>query len=353
MLDGGETANRMEYRRLGSSGLEVSVLSYGTMTLGGEGRFAAMGNVQVEEARRHVEICLEAGVNFFDTADIYSFGKSEEVLGQALGARRKEIVLATKGFNRLGPGTNRAGLSRRNLIESCENSLRRLGTDYIDLYQSHNFDALTPLDETMRAFDDLIRAGKIRYAGCSNHSGWQLMKAHATADKLGVPRYISQQVNYSLVARETEHDLVPVALDQGTGIMVWSPLQAGLLSGKFRRGGAKPSESRLNTLDVPGNVDDERLYRVIDVLSEIAAERQVSVSQVALNWVTRKPGVDNVIVGARNEQQLRDNLAAATWALTEAEVVRLDEASAIPLPYPCWHQQKFGAERNPPARHVR
>ncbi len=337
----------MEYRLLGATGLEVSVLSYGTMTLGGEGRFAAMGNVQVDEARHHVDICLEAGVNLFDTADIYSFGKSEEVLGAALGSRRKNIVLATKGFNRLGPGTNQAGLSRRHLIESCEDSLRRLNTDYIDLYQSHSFDAMTPMDETLRAYDDLIRGGKIRYAGCSNHAGWQLMKAHMTADRLGVPRYISQQINYSLLAREAEHELVPVALDQGTGIMVWSPLQAGLLSGKFRRGQGKPEESRLNTLDMPGNIDIEQLYRIVDVLVEIATTRGVSVSQVALNWVMRKPGVDTVIVGARNEQQLRDNLAAATWQLSDEEVIRLDEVSAQPLPYPHWHRRKFAAERNP------
>jgi aryl-alcohol dehydrogenase-like predicted oxidoreductase len=343
----------MEYRILGSSGLEVSVLSYGTMTLGGEGRFAAMGNIQADEARHHVDICLEAGVNFFDTADIYSFGKSEEVLGQALGSRRKDIVLATKAYNRLGPGSNKAGLCRRHLIEACEDSLRRLNTDYIDLYQSHTFDALTPLDETMRAFDDLIKAGKIRYAGCSNHGGWQLMKAHAVSDRLGLNRYISQQINYSLLARDAEHDLVPIALGEKTGIMVWSPLQGGLLSGKFRRGQEKPSESRLNTLDVSGTVDFDRLYQIVDALEEIAKERSVSISQVALNWVTRKPGVDNVIIGARNEQQLRDNLAAASWTLTDAEVIRLDELSSTPLPYPYWHQQKFGGERNPPARHVR
>jgi aryl-alcohol dehydrogenase-like predicted oxidoreductase len=343
----------MEYRLLGASGLEVSVLSFGTMTLGGEGRFSAMGNVQVEEARRHVEICLEAGINVFDTADIYSFGKSEEVLGQALGSDRKNIVLATKGFNRLGPGTNQAGLSRRHLIEACEASLRRLGTDYIDLYQAHGFDSLTPLDETMRAFDDLIRAGKIRYAGCSNHTGWQLMKTLATSDRLGVSRYISQQINYSLLARDAEHELVPAGLDQRIGIMAWSPLQAGLLSGKFRRGQGKPAESRLNTLDVPGNIDQERMYRTVDVLADIAAGRGVSISQVALNWVMRKPCVDTVIVGARNEAQLRDNLAAATWSLTDAEAIRLDEVSAIPLPYPNWHQQKFAGERNPPLRHVR
>jgi aryl-alcohol dehydrogenase-like predicted oxidoreductase len=343
----------MEYRLLGASGLEVSVLSFGTMTLGGEGRFAAMGNVQVEEARRHVEICMDAGVNLFDTADIYSFGKSEEVLGQALGARRKEIVLATKCFARIAPGTNKTGLSRRYIMEACEQSLRRLGTDYIDLYQAHNFDSLTPLDETLRAFDDLTTAGKIRYAGCSNYSGWQLMKALSIADRLLIRRYISQQINYSLVARDAERELVPAGLDQRIGIMAWSPLQFGLLSGKFRRGQPRPSESRLNSLDVPGAVDEDRLYKVVDVLAEIAGQRGVSISQVALNWVTRKPGVDTVIMGARNEQQLRDNLAAAGWALTEAEVERLDERSALPLPYPYWHQQKFAGDRNPPAKHVR
>ena len=343
----------MEYRLLGSSGLEVSVLSFGTMTLGGEGRFAAMGNVQADEARRLVELCIEAGVNLFDTADIYSFGKSEEVLGQALGAHRKDIVLATKVFNRLAPGTNRAGLSRRHIVEACEASLRRVGTDYIDLYQSHSFDSLTPLDETLRAFEDLIRAGKIRYAGCSNHTGWQLMKAQSTADRLGIPRYISQQVNYSLLARDAELELVPAGLDQRTGIMAWSPLQSGLLSGKFRRGMTKPSESRLNSLDAPGTIDQERLYRIVDALAEVAGRREVSISQVALNWVTRKPGVDTVIVGARNERQLTDNLAAANWTLTDAEVETLDDVSALPLPYPYWHQRKFAAERNPAAKHVR
>jgi aryl-alcohol dehydrogenase-like predicted oxidoreductase len=343
----------MEYRLLGASGLEVSVLSFGTMTLGGEGRFAAMGNVQVEEARRLIEICIEAGVNLFDTAEVYSSGKSEEVLGKALGARRRDMVLATKVFAALEPGTNKAGLTRRHILEACEASLRRLGTDYIDLYQAHNFDSMTPLDETLRTFEDLIRAGKIRYAGCSNYSGWQLMKAHSIADRLGIGRYISQQINYSLLARDAEHELVPAGLDQRTGIMAWSPLQFGLLSGKFRRGQAKPAESRLNSLDAPGTVDEERLYKIVDTLAEIATARGVSISQAALNWVLRKPGVDTVIIGARNEEQLRDNLAAATWALTDPEVERLDEASALPLPYPYWHQRKFAGDRNPPAKHVR
>lgn len=343
----------MEYRFLGESGLEVSVLSFGTMTLGGEGRFAAMGNVQAEEARRFVDICIEAGVNLFDTADMYSYGKSEEVLGQALSGRRREIVLATKVFMRLEPGTNKNGLSRRRIIQACEDSLRRLGTDYIDLYQAHSFDSLTPLDETLRAFDDLVRSGKVRYVGCSNYSGWQQMKAQAISASLGISRYISQQINYSLLARDAEWELIPAGLDQKIGVMVWSPLQGGLLSGKFRRGGEKPAESRLNTLDAPGNIDPERLYKIVDALEAIAGKRGVSVAQVALNWVTRKPGVDTVIIGARHERQLRDNLAAATWTLSDGEVRSLDEASALPLPYPYWHQQKFAGDRNPVAPHVR
>jgi aryl-alcohol dehydrogenase-like predicted oxidoreductase len=323
------------------------------MTLGGEGRFAAMGNMQVDEARQMVDLCLEAGVNLFDTADIYSFGKSEEVLGAAIGNRRKDIVLATKVFVRLEPGTNKAGLSRKHIIEACEASLRRLGTDYIDLYQAHNFDSLTPLDETLRAFDDLVKAGKVRYIGCSNYSGWHLMKAHWTSERLGISRYISQQINYSLLARDCEHELVPAGLDQKTGIMAWSPLQFGLLSGKFRRGQARPAESRLNSLDAPGTIDEERMGRIVDVLAGIAGKRGVSIAQVAINWVMRKPCVDTVILGARNEQQLRDNLGAATWTLSDEEVESLDEVSALPLPYPYWHQQKFAGDRNPPARHVR
>ena len=273
----------MEYRFLGASGLEVSVLSLGTMTLGGEGRFAAMGNLQVEEARHLIGVSIDAGINLFDTADIYSFGKSEEVLGQALGARRKEVVVATKVFARMEPGANKAGLSRRRIIEACEASLRRLGTEYIDLYQAHNFDAVTPLEETVRAFDDLVRSGKVRYAGCSNYSGWQLMKALAIADRLGLSRPISQQINYSLIARDAEYELVPAGLDQKVGIMAWSPLQFGLLSGKFRRGAGKPEESRLNSLDAPGTIDQERLYKVVDVMAGIADQRGVSIAQVALN----------------------------------------------------------------------
>jgi aryl-alcohol dehydrogenase-like predicted oxidoreductase len=343
----------VEYRFLGASGLEVSVLSFGTMTLGGEGRFAAMGQVQVEEARRFVEMSIDAGINLIDTADMYSAGKSEEVLGQALGAQRKEIVLATKVFMRLEPGANKVGLSRRYIVEACEASLRRLGTDYIDLYQAHSFDSFTPLDETLSAFDDLIRSGKVRYVGCSNYSGWHLLKALGVSDRLGIARYISQQINYSLIARDAEQELVPAGIDQKIGIMAWSPLQGGFLSGKFRRGQSSPEESRWNTLDAPAFIDRERLYKIVEALEEIANNRGVSVAQVALNWVTRKPGIDTVVIGARNERQLVDNLAAATWTLTDSEVESLDEVSAVPLNYPYWHQQKFAGERNPPAKHVR
>ncbi|MDZ7637172.1 MAG: aldo/keto reductase [Bryobacterales bacterium] len=343
----------MEYRFLGGSGLEVSVLSFGTMTLGGEGRFAAMGNVQVEEAKRHVGLCLDAGVNLFDTADMYSAGKSEEVLGKALGGRRKEIVLATKVFMRLEEGRNKNGLSRRHIVEACEDSLRRLGTDYIDLYQSHSFDSLTPLEETLGAFDDLVRAGKVRYIGCSNHSGWHLLKALGISDTRGISRYISQQINYSLIARDAEQELIPAGLDQKVGVMVWSPLQGGLLSGKFRRGEARPEQSRLNTLDAPGTIDEERLYRIVDALSEIASHRGVSIAQVALNWAVRKPCVDTVVIGARTEKQLSDNLAAAAWSLTDQDVEALDAVSAVPLNYPYWHQQKFAGDRNPALKHVR
>lgn len=343
----------MELRLLGNSGLEVSVLSFGTMTLGGEGRFAAMGNVQVEEARTLVGICMDAGVNLFDTADIYSFGKSEEVLGAALGSRRKDIVLATKVFVRIEEGTNKTGLSRKHIIEACEASLRRLGTDYIDLYQAHNFDSLTPLEETLRAFDDLVRSGKVRYIGSSNYSGWHLMKALAISERERRTRYISQQINYSLAARDAEHELIPLGLDQRVGVMAWSPLQGGLLSGKVRRGQTKPAGTRLEKLEVAGSPDEDRVFRTLDVLDKIAGQRGVSVSQVALNWVMRKPCVDTVIIGARNEQQLRDNLAAATWALTAEEVAELDAASAIPEPYPYWHQHKFAGERNPALKSVR
>lgn len=336
----------MEQRHLGKSGLIASVLSFGTMTIGGRDRFQHMGNLGVQETARMLDICRDAGVTLIDTADLYSFGAAEEILGEALHGRRQEFLLATKVFMRVGTGAHDVGLSRKHIIEGCEASLRRLRTDVIDLYLCHEPDQFVPVEETLRAFDDLVRHGKVRYIGCSNHSAWHVMKALAVSEREGLARYVTQQVNYSLVSRDIEHEIVPMGLDQGVGVMVWSPLHAGLLSGKFRRD-ARPAESRLNVMDVPGTVDFERLYRIVDVLTEIAQGRGVSPAQVALNWATNKPCVDTVVIGARNEAQLRDNLAAAEWTLTAEEMTRLDEVSALPEPYPFWHQHKFGLERNP------
>jgi aryl-alcohol dehydrogenase-like predicted oxidoreductase len=338
----------MEQRRLGTSGLSVSVFSFGTMTVGGRDRFGKMGNLGVAETSRILDICKDAGVTTIDTADVYSFGAAEEIIGEAMSGRRDDFVLVTKGFMRLGTtGPHDIGLSRKHLISACEASLRRLRTDYIDLYLCHQPDMLVAIEETLRAFDDLVRQGKVRYVGCSNHAAWQVMKARATSDRHGWTRYVCQQVLYSLISRDVEHEIIPLALDQGLGLMAWSPLHAGLLSGKFRRGAPRPDVSRLNELDTPGTIDFERLYRIVDVLDEIARERSVTPAQVALNWVMCKPGVDTVIIGARNEQQLVDNLAAATWRLTPEEVARLDDVSALPEPYPMWHQHKFAIERNP------
>ena len=342
----------MEQRRLGNSGLSVSVLSLGTMTVGGRDRFGKMGNLGVADTSRLLDLCQEAGVTTIDTADMYSYGGAEEILGEALKGRRQALVLATKLFNRLAPGPHDVGLSRKHLMDACEASLRRLQTDYLDLYICHHFDMLVPLEETLRAFDDLVTQGKVRYIGCSNHSAWHVMKALGVSERLGRARYICQQVNYSLVAREVEHEIIPLALDQQVGVMAWSPLQAGLLTGKFRRD-VRPAVSRLNELDAPGTIDYERLYRIVDVLETIALARNVTLSQVALNWVMSKPGVDTVIIGARDEAQLRDNLAAATWRLTADEVGQLDAVSALPEPYPQWHQHKFGIERNPRLPSVR
>jgi aryl-alcohol dehydrogenase-like predicted oxidoreductase len=338
----------MEQRRLGNSGLSVSALSFGTMTVGTRGdRFGKMGNLGLDETTRILDVLRDAGVTTLDTANAYSAGGAEEVLGQALRGRRDEFVLVTKAFMRMGPGVHDTGLSRKHLMAACEASLRRLQTDYLDLYLCHQPDMLVPVEETLRAYEDLVAQGKVRYIGCSNHSAWHVMKALAASERIGAPRYICQQVNYSLVSRDVEHEIVPLALDQHAGLMVWSPLHAGLLTGKFRRGGERPAVARLNDLEVPGTVDFERVFRIVDVLDAIARARNVSIAQVSLNWVLHKPGVDTVILGARDEKQLRDNLAAATWKLTAEESAKLDEVSALPEPYPQWHQHKFGVERNP------
>lgn len=337
----------MENRLLGRSGLFVSKLAFGAMTFGGEGMFQMVGKTDETEAERLIALCLDAGVTLFDTADAYSNGRSEEILAHALGSKRHRAIVATKAWGRMGPGHNDMGASRQHLVEACEASLRRLKTDYIDLYQIHAFDALTPLEETLRAFDDLVRAGKVRYIGCSNYAGWQLMKALAISDQRGFERYVSQQIYYSLAGREAENELVPLGLDQGVGILVWSPLAFGMLSGKFRRGQPDPEGARGTLAGAPGGVDRARVDNITDAQAEIAEARGVTAAQVAINYLLRKPGVTSVIVGARNEAQLKDNLAAASWTLTDEEMTRLDAASSAPRPYPYGVQKTVFAERNP------
>jgi aryl-alcohol dehydrogenase-like predicted oxidoreductase len=320
-------------------------MTLGTMTFGGRGGFEAVGSTDVATATRQVDMCLDAGVNLFDTADIYSGGESEDILGQAISGRRDRVLLATKARMPVGEGPNEAGLSRQHLIRQCEASLRRLRTDYIDLYQTHEWDGVTPLEETLEALDSLVRSGKVRYVGCSNHSGWQLMKAIGVSERLGVQRYVSQQIYYSLEARDAEYELVPLALDQECSILVWSPLAGGLLSGKYRRDRDASEGRHVSGWDEPPVRDPDKLYDTIDVLVEIAGGHGVSAAQVALAWLLGRPGVASVVVGARTEEQLADNLAAAKLRLSDDERRRLDEVSAPPLLYPFWHQAKTASDR--------
>ncbi|HEY1077892.1 MAG TPA: aldo/keto reductase [Fontimonas sp.] len=338
----------MEYRQLGRSGLKVPVLSLGTGTFGGRGEmFQRWGNSDVREATRLVDICLEHGLNFFDTADIYSDGVSEEVLGQAIKGRRSELLISTKATFTTGSGPNDKGSSRHHLVRACEASLRRLGTDYIDVYFMHGYDALTPPEEVLGALDQLVRQGKIGYIGASNFSGWHLMKALATSERYGLARYVSYQGYYSLIGREYEWELMPLMLDQGVGTMVWSPLGWGRLTGKIRRG-QKVADGRIAQGGAEGGpiVDDEHLYRVVDALDAVAAETGRSVPQIALNWLLQRPSVSNVVIGARNEEQLRQNLGALGWSLSAAQIAKLDAASQQTPIYPYWHQRDFD-ERNP------
>jgi aryl-alcohol dehydrogenase-like predicted oxidoreductase len=335
----------MDYRQLGRCGLRVSTLTLGTMTIGDAGPSASIGSVDLDGARRQIDLCLDAGVNLIDTADVYSAGASEELVGQALVGRRDRVLLATKARMPMGEGPNDAGLSRHHLIEACEASLRRLRTDHIDLYQVHEWDGQTPLEETLDTLDTLVRSGKVRYIGCSNYAGWQLLKALGTSDRLHLQRFVSQQIYYSLQAREAEYELVPAALDQGLGTLVWSPLAGGLLSGKYRRD-AQPEEGRqLTDWDEPPVRDQEGLYDIVDALVEIGEANGVSAAQVALAYTLGRPGVTSVVIGARREQQLIDNLAAADLALSADERARLDAISAPPLLYPYWHQAKTAADR--------
>ncbi len=340
----------MDTRFLGGSGLKVPVLTLGTGTFGGKGPlFESWGGLGVPEATRMVDICLEAGVTMFDSADIYSGGQAEEILGAALKGRRDRVLISTKATFRSGEGPNDVGSSRHHLTRSVDAALRRLQTDYIDLFQLHGFDAQTPIEETLSTLDGFVRAGKIRYLGVSNFSGWHLMKSLAVSERHGYARYVAHQAYYSLIGRSYEWELMPLGLDQKVGAVVWSPLGWGRLTGKLRRGQPKPETSRLNSkvsVDLGPPVDDEYLYRVVDALDVVAAETGKTVPQVALAWVLARPTVSTVIIGARNEEQLRQNLGAAGWTLTAGQIAKLDEASATPKAYPYFHQQRF--ERNPP-----
>ena len=342
----------MEYRTLGRSGLKVPELCFGCGTFGGKDEFFdAWGATEdLAEAQKMVDICMEAGVNFFDTADIYSFGRSETVLGKATAhLKREDILISTKATFRHGEGPNDVGSSRHHLIRALDGSLKRLNTDYIDIYHMHEVDSLTPIEETLATLDGFVRAGKVRYIACSNFSGWHLMKALAWSERHGRSRFIAHQVYYSLVGRDYEWELMPLGLDQGVGALIWSPLGWGRLTGKLRRGSGIPKESRLNSkvaTDAGPQVPEEQLYRVVDALDAVAAETGKTVPQIALNWLLRRPTVSSVIVGARNEQQLRQNLGAIGWSLTAQQVAKLDAASEVPRAWPYWHQRQF-AERNP------
>src|SRR6201986_4697318 len=338
----------MEHRLLGRSGFSVPVLSFGTGTFGGKGGLAGWGSTQAEEATRMVDLFLEHGLTMFDSADIYSGGASEEVLGAAIKGRRNKVLISTKATFRSGAGANDVGSSRFHLTRAVEGALKRLGTDHIDLFQLHGYDAQTPPEEVLSTLDTLIRAGKIGYIGVSNFSGWHLMKALACADRYGLPRYVANQTYYSLIGRDYEWELMPLGVDQGVGAVVWSPLGWGRLTGKIRRGAPLPETSRLHkTADIGPPVADEYLYKVVDALDAVAAETGKTVPQIALNWLLQRPTVANVIIGSRNEEQLRQNLGAIGWNLTPEQVAKLDAASATTLAYPYWHQRGF-AERNPP-----
>ena len=340
----------MEYRFLGGSGFRVPVLTLGTGTFGGKGElFSAWGNSGVPEAKRLVDVCLDAGLTMFDSADVYSDGMAEDILGQAIAGRRDKVLISTKATFRSGDVPNDVGSSRFHLLRAVDGALKRLRTDYIDLFQLHGFDAMTPVEETLSTLDTLVRAGKIRYVGCSNFSGWHLMKSLAVADRYGYPRYVAHQAYYSLVGRHYEWELMPLGLDQKVGAVVWSPLGWARLTGKIRRSHPLPTVSRLQSkfnVDIGPQVPDDYLYAVIDAMDQIAKETGKTVPQIALNWLLQRPTVATLVIGARNEEQLRDNLGAIGWNLTAEQMKRLDATSAVPLTYPYFHQKGF-SERNP------
>ena len=334
----------MQYRQLGGSGLFVPVLCFGTATFGGGNDFfKAWGSTQADEAVRMVDLCLEAGLNFFDTADVYSAGMAEEILGKAIAGRRDKLLISTKATFPMGRGPNEQGSSRFHLIRSCEGSLKRLGTDYIDVYHMHGFDGNTPVEETLRTLDDLVQSGKVRYIACSNFSGWHLMKSLGISERYGWNRYVAHQVYYSLLNREYEWELMPLGLDQRVGSLIWSPLAAGRLGGKYRRNQPMPPDSRVaqGGSPVPALAYDEALlYNIVDALDAVAAETGKTVAQVALNWLLQRPTVSSIIIGARNEEQLQQNLGAADWSLTTEQIKKLDTCSESPTIYPYWHQRE-------------
>jgi aryl-alcohol dehydrogenase-like predicted oxidoreductase len=338
----------MEYRTLGRSGLKVSTLTMGTMTFGGAGAFSAVGKTDLDEARRMIDLCIDAGINLIDTANVYSNGLSEEIIGEALGGKRKgDVLIASKARMRIGDGPNDEGLSRYHLIRECEKSLKRLRTDVIDIYFLHEWDGTTPLEETIAALDTLVSQGKVRYVGCSNYSGWQVMKALGISDRQHQPRFVTQQIHYTLEAREAEYELLPISVDQGLGVLVWSPLAGGLLSGKYHRDQA--TARRLSGWTEPPIRDEDRLWRIVDVLAHIGENHGVSAAQVALAWLLGRPAVSSLVIGGRTEAQFKDNIAAASLVLTSDERARLDAVSRPPVLYPYWHQQFTAKDRFGPA----
>lgn len=336
----------MEYRTLGRSGLKVSVITMGTFTFGGKGPFGMVGQQGVPEARRLVDLCIDNGVNLFDTANMYSTGLSEEILGEVLDGRREQVLITSKARMRIGDGPNDEGVSRHHLIRECERSLKRLRTDHIDIYYMHEWDGTTPVEEKMAALDTLVQQGKVRYVGCSNYSGWHIMKSLMASERDRRPRFVTQQIHYTLEAREAEYELLPISVDQGLGVLVWSPLAAGLLTGKHRRGQPTPEGSRqFAGWTEPPIRDEEKLWSIVDVLVEIGEARGVSAAQVALAWLLTRPGVSSLVVGGRNEAQFLDNFGAVSLRLTASEMARLNAVSRVPLVYPYWHQRNFATDR--------
>jgi aryl-alcohol dehydrogenase-like predicted oxidoreductase len=335
----------MEYRTLGKSGLKVSSIAMGTFSFGGVGAFAKVASQDVPDAKRLVDVCIDGGLNLFDTANMYSLGRSEEILGEALRGKRDDVLISSKARMRVGDGPNDEGVSRFHLIRECERSLKRLQTDHIDIYHMHEWDGVTPLEEMLSALDSLTRAGKIRYIGCSNYSGWHIMKALATADQRQLPRFVTQQIHYTLEAREAEYELLPISVDQGLGVTVWSPLAAGLLSGAFGRDRAPENSRQAEGWSEPPIRDQERLWRIVDVLDGIAAARGVTAAQVALAWTLSRPAICSLVVGGLTEQHFRDNIAAVELKLTAEELEALNQVSRPAYIYPYWHQHNFARDR--------